>query len=461
MAVYESSLPSDLGSRHPLPQTGPRGEPQASEREVLGWLQGMFALDRHYHTVMATLTASENYPSRLVRAAAAFVGGEHYFFDPPSAGDSGEWAFPTSAALPALQRKFLLQMRNLFGAQIADWRPNGGSTCEQAVVAAACRRGDGFVQLGPADGGHFGTDELAKRLGAKAFCFPMQGDMIDVERTVRLVERHPRIRLLLIQPSHTRRPQPIAELASALGSRVTIAVDVSHTAGLIAGGVLPLPLKQGAHIMSFNTHKTLAGPNKGVIAFADREHPLAETVWSWVCPGLQSNSHPECLPGLVLALEELALYGQAYATQAVSNARVLARVLDENGVRVAGMEYGGTHTHQVHVVLGPAEKSHAIANVRLPMCGIRTNSVMIPGTDGEFGLRLGTQALTRRGLIEPDFTALGELLSAALGAKPNTQRIRRAVSKLLAEYPLFPLCFSLDGWSEEDCFREVFAEALS
>ncbi|MGA8718651.1 MAG: hypothetical protein WB557_11635, partial [Solirubrobacteraceae bacterium] len=255
------------------------GNTPVTDGKLLGWLAGMMAQDRHYHTVMATLTASENYPSAVVRAAAAFFGGEHYFFDAPCEGHCGEWSFPRSGTLPALQAKFLAQMKRLFAADIADWRPNGGSMCEQAVVMAACKGGEAFVELAPEDGGHFGASVLAERLGIESFAFPMRDDLIDVDATMRLIEEHPSIRLLLVQPSHCRRPQPIDELASALPDRVTLAVDVSHTAGLIAGGLLPQPLLQGADILTFNTHKTLPGPNKGVIAFADRDHPLAHTMW--------------------------------------------------------------------------------------------------------------------------------------------------------------------------------------
>ena len=415
-----------------------------AEAKLLGWLSGLLAQDRHYHSVMATLTASENYPSAVVRAGPGFFSGVHYYFDPPQGACGGEWAFPHSAMLPALQHRFTQQMRRLFAADVADWRPNGGSACEQAVMMAACRAGEAFIELAPEDGGHFGTSGLAGRLGIDAFTFPMVGDLIDVAATRRLVDCHPHIRLALIQPSHGRRPQPIEQLAAALPPSVTICVDVSHTAGLIAGGVLPQPLLQGAHILTFNTHKTLPGPNKGVIAFADRDHPLADTVWDVVCPQLQSNSHPECLPGLVLALEEIALFGREYAQQVVANARTLARVLARRGIRVAGVEHGGTDTHQVHVVIGSAELSNAVANDVLPTCGFRTNSVMIPGTGGEFGLRLGTQALTRRGLTETAFTELGSLLAQALAAAPEAVAIRRRVAALLSRYPLFPLRFSFD-----------------
>jgi glycine hydroxymethyltransferase len=435
-------------------------ETPATDGKLLGWLAGMMAQDRHYHTVMATLTASENYPSAVVRAAAAFFGGEHYFFDAPSPGHCGEWSFPRSATLPAVQSKFLAQMKRLFAADIADWRPNGGSMCEQAVVMAACKAGDAFVELAPEDGGHFGASVLAERLGIQSFAFPMLGDLIDVDGAISLVHEHPSIRLLLVQPSHCRRPQPIEELASGLPGRVTLAVDVSHTAGLIAAGLLPQPLAQGADILTFNTHKTLPGPNKGVIAFADRDHPLAHTMWETICPQLQSNSHAECLPGLVIALEEIATFGRAYAEQVVANARTLAQVLDRNGVNVPGMEYGGTKTHQVHVHLGTADVANKAANERLPMCGIRTNSVQIPGTGGDFGLRLGTQALTRRGLTEVDFAKLGDLLARALRWTADPGRIRQEVVDLLADHPLFPLHFSFDQPAYSQQAERLLIEVL-
>jgi glycine hydroxymethyltransferase len=457
MAAYDwagaSSLRSDRADALPAGTI-------AADAKLLGWLAGMLAQDRHYHTVMATLTASENYPSTVVRAAAAFVGGEHYFFDAPAPGHCGEWSFPRSGTLPALQTKFLAQMKRLFAADIADWRPNGGSACEQAVVMAACKAGDAFVELAPEDGGHFGAAVLGERLGIDSFAFPMRGDLIDVERTASLAKQHSNIRLVLVQPSHCRRPQPIEELAAALPRRVTIAVDVSHTAGLIAAGLLPQPLQQGADILTLNTHKTLPGPNKGVIAFADRNHPLAEEVWDVVCPQLQSNSHPECLPGLVIALEEIANFGRAYAEQVLANARTLARVLDGCGLRIPGMEYGGTETHQVHVRIGSADESNRLANEVLPRCALRTNSVMIPGTGGEFGLRLGTQALTRRGLTEVEFAELGRLVARAVRWTADPQRIRQEVADLLADHPLFPLRFSFDELDYSQHVGRLLTEVL-
>ena len=217
---------------------------------------------------------------------------------------------------------------------------------------------------------------------------------------------------------------------------------------------------QGADAITFTTHKTLPGPNKGVIAFADRDHPLADTVWDIVCPKLQSNSHPECLPGLVLALEEAATYGREYGEQTIANARTLAAVLDGEGLHVAGMEYGGTMTHQVHLVIGESCASHRIANELLPMCGIRTNSVAIPGSGGQFGLRLGAQALTRRGLVQDDFRQLAHLLADAVHGRLDTASIRCQVAEILEPHPLFPLHFSFDQLGDSEEMRHLLTEVL-
>ena len=117
-------------------------------------------------------------------------------------------------------------------------------------------------------------------------------------------------------------------------------------------------------------------------------------------------------------------------------------------------------THQVHVWIGSADGSHRLANEVLPMCGIRTNSVMIPGTGGEFGLRLGTQALTRRGLTELEFAELGRLLAQSVRWTADPGRIRQDVAELLADHPLFPLRFSFDELDQGEHVGRLLHEVL-
>ena len=101
-----------------------------------------------------------------------------------------------------------------------------------------------------------------------------------------------------------------------------------------------------------------------------------------------------------------------------------------------------------------------MANDRLPMCGIRTNSVIITGTDGQFGLRLGAQALTRRGLTEAEFTELGRLLARAVRGNVDVNNIRYEVAELLAPHPLFPLRFSFDELGDCETVRRLLTEVL-
>ena len=124
------------------------------------------------------------------------------------------------------------------------------------------------------------------------------------------------------------------------------------------------------------------------------------------------------------------------------------------------MEYGGTETHQVHVKIGAAEAANRLANEQLPTCGFRTNSVNIPGTNGDFGLRLGTQALTRRGLTEVEFAELGRLLAQATRWTADARRIRQEVAELLADYPLFPLHFSFDQLDHSEHVGRLLHEVL-
>ena len=110
--------------------------------------------------------------------------------------------------------------------------------------------------------------------------------------------------------------------------------------------------------------------------------------------------------------------------------------------------------------IGAAATSHKIANELLPTRGFRTNSVVIPGTEGEFGLRLGTQALTRRGLTEVEFVELGRLLARALRWSEEASDIRQEVANLLANHPLFPLRFSFDGLHNHEYAERLLDEVL-
>ncbi|HXM57384.1 MAG TPA: hypothetical protein VOB72_18445 [Candidatus Dormibacteraeota bacterium] len=429
---------------------------------LLRELTGLFALDYSYRQRELSLTASENYPSLFVRVLGAALHGGFYYYDPPFPADAGEWHFPDSGARAAMASILRGLGTALFEAQTFDWRPNGGAIAEQAMMLGTCSRGDALVHFAHRDGGHFALEDLAGKIGVQVLHLPMvqRTLLVDVDALAHLVRDHPNVKLVMLDQSFKLRWQPLLEIREALPPGIVLSYDSSHDGALIAGGALPQPLLQGAHVVHGNTHKTIPGPQKAFVAFANRSHPSLAAVSNWICPSLQSNSHHELLAPMVVAFAEIALFGRQYAAQVTRNARALAAGLVEEGFAVSGEHFGYTQTHQVHVVLGSADRALWEVTEVLPKAGFRINNVEIPGTNGSFGLRLGTQAMTRRGMTEVHVAEVARLLARAVLKREDPTRVRHDVEALLAELPLFPLRFSFDPLLEESAGADLLSEAL-
>jgi glycine hydroxymethyltransferase len=425
-------------------------------------LTGLFALDHRYRLATMSLTASENYPSMLVRVSGAALQSGFYCFTPPYESEPGEWYFPDSGVMEALVGKVRALGASLFEAQAFDWRPNGGSAAEQAVMLGICGRGDAMLHFAHGDGGHFAIEELARKVGIEVYHLPIvqRTLLVDVDRLRQLVHDHPNIKLVMLDQSFKLRWQPLLEIRSALPESVVLSYDSSHDGALIAGGILPQPLLQGADILHGNTHKTIAGPMKAYIGYADRHHRALRPVSDWLCPHLQSNSHAELLAPMIVAFAEMSLHGRDYAGQVTRNAKQLARSLVEEGFYVSGEHFGYTQTHQVHVVLGAADEALRQVTQLLPAAGFRVNNVEVPGANGAFGLRLGTQAMTRRGMREAEFREVARLLAKVLLKQADPNLVRQEVEALLAEFPLFPLRYSFDNLIGERPVSALLAEVL-
>ncbi|QHJ01550.1 hypothetical protein GT347_14145 [Xylophilus rhododendri] len=410
-----------------------------------------FSRDNCYRSAHLSMTASENYPSKFVRAMGGAMQGAFYEFAPPYSTAEGEWHFPDSGAQAALVQKLAQLGCQMFQAQTFDWRPNGGAAAEQAVLLGTCSRGDAFVHFGHQDGGHSSLEELARKIGIGIFHIPVQEDslLIDVQRLAELLAAQPEIKLVILDQSFKLRWQPLAEIREIMPPTVTLAYDASHDGGLILGGVLPQPLAAGADIVLGNTHKTIPGPQKGYVAFFNARHPVLKPVSDWICPYMQSNSHAELLVPFYMALVEISLFGRPYAQQIVKNAKALALCMHAEGLRVVGESFGYTETHQVLVSIGsPGEALHAAAHL-LALAGIRCNNIEIPGSGGRHGLRFGVQALTRRGIQEIDMAVIARFIARVLVRKEPPELVRNEVALFLRSFPLHPLAFSLDSQYEE------------
>ncbi|MGW5180262.1 hypothetical protein ACWERY_38810 [Streptomyces sp. NPDC004082] len=448
----------------PAPAAAPRGEVWSDSRvaHMLERLTSDFVLDNTYREQHLSLTASENYPSKLVRMLGGGLQGGFYEFAPPYASEPGEWSFPDSGANASLVAKLTGIGRQLFEAATFDWRPNGGSVAEQAVLLGTCGRGDGFVHFAHKDGGHFALESLAAAAGVNTYHLPMVDRtlLVDVERLATLVSEHPEVKLVILDQSFKLRWQPLAQIRAALPEGVFLAYDASHDGALIAGGVLPQPTLLGADAVHGNTHKTIAGPQKAYVAFRDADHPKLRQVSDWVCPQMQSNSHAELIAPMYVALSEVALYGHDYARQIVANAKALAGALHEEGVRVSGESFGFTETHQVHVITGSAADALRLALGDLARAGIRTTNIEVPGSNGLHGLRLGVQAMTRRGLREAEMREVGRLVARVVLRRAEPAAVRAEVADLLQHFGLDRLAYSFDEYVDSPAAARLLGEVF-
>jgi glycine hydroxymethyltransferase len=411
---------------------------------------------------MITLTASENYPSRVVRLAAASAAGSFYYFSPPYETDDGEWYFPNSGVPDSINGMLSNTAHSLFDTEVFDWRPNGGSISEVAVMIGVCKnRGDAIIHFAHGDGGHFAIEPLAARFGIQVFHLPVNQRtlLIDVERLRSMLKEHPQIKLVLLDQSFKLREQPLRQIKSVLPENVPLCYDCSHESALIAGGIFSQPLTNGADILIGNTHKTTAGPQKAFIGYAQKDYTFLHSISDAVVPTLQSNCHVECLLPMLIAFKELDIFGYDYANQIVKNAKTFAKALKREGFNISGEQFDFTETHQVHVILGTPEIALSTVHL-LHQAGIRTNNIEIPGSNGNFGLRLGVQAMTRCGMKEDDFNELALFFSKLLLEKEEPTKVRSAVDEFDQAFSRYPLQYSFDLFYTQDFVSDFFTELI-
>lgn len=430
--------------------------------EVAAIVNDTLRQDYEYRKRSLSLTANENYPSALVRLTSASTAGAFYHCSFPFDVPPGEWHFPESGSMMELADRIRSLGKNLVKSETFDWRPNGGSPAEQALMLAACKRGEGFVHFAHKDGGHFALEALAEKAGIQIFHLPVDPKtlLIDVEQLDELVKKNPHIKIVILDQSFKLRWQPLEKIRAVLPDYCTLTYDMSHDGALIMGGIFPSPLTCGADVVHGNTHKTVPGPQKGYIAFKSKEHPLLVATSLWLGPHLQSNCHAEQLPPMWVVLKEMEVYGVEYAQQIIKNAKAFALYLHELGLDVSGEEFGFTETHQVHFAVGSLEEALELCMNALHKGGIRSTNIEIPGKPGTHGIRLGVQAMTRRGMVEEDFLPIAKFIADIFFKRASPLLIAPQVESFLGKFPIAPLKYSFDEYVDQDMLNSLYLGAM-
>lgn len=406
---------------------------QESDPELCELLE----LEEHRQKTGIELIPSENYASRAVMEAVGSVLMDKY-----SEGYPGKRYYGGNKHIDAIEELAIRRAKELFRTDYhANVQPYSGSPANIAVYVALLEFGDKVLGMSLAHGGHL-THGHRVNFSGRAYEFAQYGvrqdtEVLDYDEIEGIALRE---RPKLIVCGATCYPRVIdfarlGEIAKAVGAHLM--ADISHIAGLIAAELHPSPFG-AADVITTTTHKTLRGP-RGAIIFCRQE--FAERIDRAVFPGLQGGPHDHVNAGKAVALgEALKPEFREYSAQVIRNAQTLTSALQARGLRIVS---GGTDNHLLLVDLRPRGLSGKEAEQTLDEVGITVNKNMIPYDPATpfnpSGIRMGTPAVTTRGMREPDMERIAAWVDESLRSHEDTAALSRVGEEVRAFADQFPV----------------------
>ncbi|MFC1597925.1 serine hydroxymethyltransferase [Patescibacteria group bacterium] len=392
-------------------------------------------LERQQNTL--ELIASENFVSEAVLSAIGSVATNKY-----AEGYPGKRYYGGNEFIDQIEQTAIDRAKELFGAEHANVQPLSGSPMNLAVYSAILKPGDTVLGMDLSFGGHL-THGHPVSFPASIYNFEhyhcdIETGEFDYDEVLELAAKVKPKLLLTGFSAYSRdldykKFQAIADEVGAVSM-----MDMAHIAGLVAGGVLENPVST-MDIVTTTTHKTLRGPRGGLILCKKK---FAKQIDKAVFPGLQGGPHENQIAALAVALKEVAAPEfKDYAKQVVKNAQVLCEGLKEGGLRII---FGGTDNHLILADATSIGLTGKEAETLLESVGITVNKNIIPNDPRKpmdpSGIRLGTPALTTRGMKEPEMERIGATIIQLLKNPKDDDAIKKAqamVSELTAKFPLY------------------------
>ena len=398
------------------------------------------------------LIASENVPSPAVREAIISDFGNRY-----AEGWPGERVYAGCTYIDKVEVQCMDLAKRLFNAEFADVRPISGVVANLAIYSAFSNPGDVMIAPSIPAGGHIshgkkehsGTAGLVHGLEIEFFAFDPEEMNIDVEKTkakIQELDKQGKLpKIAMFGGSVFLFPHPVKELADFLkGYNMHINYDAAHVAGLIAGGQFQDPLREGVDTMTMSTHKTLFGPQGGLVLAFEKD---ADAIKKATFPGLTSSHHIHHMAGKAITFAEALEFGKEYASQTIKNAKLLAAELANLGFKVLGEKMGYTESHQTVVnvldygdggkIEADLEKANIIVNRQLIPGDLKAKrNYMSPG-----GIRLGTSEITRLGMKESEMQQIASLIKQVIIDKKDPKEITSQVIDFRKNYQKTEYCF--------------------
>jgi len=383
------------------------------------------------------LIASENFVSPAVLEAMGSTLTNKYAEGYPGKRYYGGCEFVDVAENLAIARA-----KSIFGADHVNVQPHSGSQANMAAYMALMQVGDAMLALDLNSGGHL-THGAPFNFSGKLYKvvhygLSRQTETIDFDQVQSLAKQH-RPKIIVVGASAYPRVFDFGrfrEIADSCGA--ALVVDMAHIAGLIAAGIHPSPIPV-AEIVTTTTHKTLRGPRGGMILCKE---PYAKAVNSQIFPGIQGGPLMHVIAAKAVAFKEAqAPAFKEYQRQIVANAKALAEALKSAGLRLCS---GGTDNHLMLVDLRPKSINGKVAEEALGKAGITVNKNVIPFDPEKptvtSGIRIGTPAVTTRGMRDAEMAEIGKLIGEALDRAHDgaaLTRIRGRVLEMAAHFPLY------------------------
>ena len=384
------------------------------------------------------LIASENFVSKAVMEAAGSVFTNKYAEGYPERRYYGGCVNADTVEQLAIDR-----LKKIFGAKFANVQPHSGSQANMGVYVSLLEAGDKILGMGLSSGGHlthgYKVNFSGKNYIGIEYGLNPETELLDYDEVRRLaVQEKPKI-IVAGASAYSRIIdfKKFREIADEVGAYLM--VDMAHIAGLVAAGEHPNPMEY-ADIVTSTTHKTMRGPRGGIILTNNEE--IAKKIDKAIFPGIQGGPLMHIIAAKAVAFKEaLSPEFKEYQKQVVKNAKAMADALVKGGLRIVS---GGTDNHLMLVDLRPKGVTGKLAEESLEKAGITCNKNAIPNDPEKpfitSGVRLGTPAITARGMKEDESVKISEMIIKVLENVNDDEKIaevRNEVLRLTEKFPLY------------------------